>query len=244
MIHDRCCYKLRNSSFTTFYISKTNFMKKTFCLFITLIVLMNFSIAQKTTIGIQAGATFASYKATIENLSATSKTKVGFTAGLALSAPLGKNFSFRPELNFVQKGGKYNEEGYSDKLMLNYIELPLNFVYNTSSFHNGFFIGAGPSFNVGLSGKDKWKDGSESGEDDIKFGSDGDYDFKALEIGLNVLAGYQFSGGFFIAANYNAGLNDISLENAGENTKYHNRYFGIRIGYMFNGSIKAGSESK
>jgi hypothetical protein len=219
-------------------------MKKIFCLFIVLIALMNFSIAQKTAIGIQAGSTFASYKATLDNVSITSKTKVGFTAGLTLSAPLGKSFSFRPELNFVQKGGKYSEEGYSDKVMLNYIELPLNFVYNTSSSRRGFFIGAGPALNLGVSGKDKWNDGSESGEDDIKFGSDGDYDFQALEIGLNVLAGYQFSGGFFIAANYSAGLNNISLENPGEDTKYHNRYFGIRIGYMFSRRAKVSSESK
>lgn len=203
---------------------------------------MNFSIAQKTAIGIQAGATFASYKLAAGDISATSKTKVGLTAGLKLSAPLGKNFSFRPELNFVQKGGKYNDEGYSDKLTLNYIELPLNFVYNTSSFGSGFFMGAGPSFHVGLSGKDKWEEGPDKGEDDIKFGSK--EDFKALEIGLNVLAGYQFSGGFFIAANYNASLSDIATGDGLGDTKYHNRYFGIRIGYMFNGSKKSSSESK
>ena len=218
-------------------------MKKNFCLFIILIAVMNFSIAQKTAVGIQAGATFASYKATIVDVSITSKTKVGFTVGLTLSAPLGTNFSFRPQLNFVQKGGKLKEEGFSDNTTLNYLELPLNFVYNAGTPKGMFFIGAGPSLGFGLSGKDKWDDGSESGSDDIKFGSGDDADFKPFEAGINILAGYQFAGGFFVAANYNAALNNILQDDPEFDSKYHNRYFGIRIGYMFGSKPKVSSEN-
>lgn len=143
-----------------------------------------------------------------------------------------------------RKGGKQKDDGSSDKLMLNYIELPLNFVFNTHTSNGMFFIGAGPSLGVGLSGKDKWDDGSESGSDDIKFGSGDDADLKPFEAGINILAGYQFAGGFFVTANYNAALNNISSDDPGFDTKYHNRYFGIRIGYMFGSKPKMNTPSK
>ena len=213
-------------------------MKKNLCLFISFILLINCVNAQKTLIGLTAGATFASYKVKAESVSVTSKTKIGFTAGLTMSSPLGKNFTFRPSLNFVQKGGKQTDEGSSDKTTFNYIELPLNFVFKASTPKGMFFIGAGPSFGIGLSGKDKWEDGSESGSDDIKFGSGDDADLKSLEAGINVLAGYQFKGGFFVAANYDAGLSNIAPDDPQFHTKYHNRYFALRVGYMFSGKSK------
>ena len=213
-------------------------MKKNLCFFIGFILLINYVNAQKTLIGLTAGAAFASYKVTSESLSMTSKMHVGFTAGLVSSVPIGKNFSFMPQLNFVQKGGKLNDAGATDKVTLNYIELPLDFVFNARTSTGMFFIGAGPSLGVGLSGKDKWSDGTESGSDDIKFGSSNDDDLKPFEIGVNILAGYQFTSGLFISANYNAQLNNSAPDDPEFNAKYHNRYFGIRIGYMFSGKSK------
>src|SRR5215471_21424870 len=105
-------------------------MKTIPCLFI-LILLMNYTKAQKASFGITAGPTFASLKVSAESVSATTSTHTGFSVGLVSSVPLAKDFSFRPQLNFVQKGGKTSSEGYTDKTTLNYIELPLNFVFNT-----------------------------------------------------------------------------------------------------------------
>jgi len=194
---------------------------------------MNYSKAQKSSLGFTAGTTFASYKAKNESISVTSKTKVGFTAGVISFIALDRHFSFMPALNFTQKGGKLKEQSFTDKATFNYLELPLNFVYNTKSAKGKFFIGAGPSFAFGLSGKDKWEDGTEKGSDDIKFGSGDEDDFKAFDAGINFLAGYRFAGGFLIAANYNAGLNNLVNTIDGDNSKMHNRYFGFRIGYMF-----------
>ena len=124
------------------------------------------------------------------------------------------------------------KEGFSDKITLNYLELPLDFVFNKGMSKGMFFIGAGPSLSIGLSGKDKWSDNGESGTDKINFGSDEDDDLKSLEAGINVLAGYQFSNGFFISANYNTGLSNIAPGGDEYDVKYHNRYFGINAGFM------------
>lgn len=200
---------------------------------------MAISKAQNSLFGLTAGATFASYKANIEDLSITSKTKIGFIVGVTSSIAIGKNFAFQPGLNFLQKGGTLKQEGMTDKTTLNYLELPLNFVYTTNSSKGKFFIGAGPSLSIGLSGKDKFDDGENVEPTDIKFGSGDEADFKSFEAGANFLAGYQFAGGFFVAGNYNASLSNISNDSDPDfSTKYHNRYFAIRIGFMFPGKKK------
>lgn len=195
------------------------------------------SAAHSQTFGIQAGATFPSFKAEVSGDSKTSKTKVGFTVGVISHIPIGSSLSFQPSLNFTQKGGKDEEsfEGISEseKVTLNYLELPLNVVYNTSSDAGQFFIGAGPSIGMGLSSKSKFEAGGESGEEDIKFGSD--KDLKPLDFGVNFLAGYKLENGVFIAANYTAGLSNLSTDNDG---KFHNHYFGIRVGFLFGGKAK------
>ena len=132
------------------------------------------------------------------------------------------------------------EEGSEDITTLNYIEMPLNFLYNINTPKGKFFMGAGPSLGFGISGKSKWKDGTESGSDDVKFGSGEDDDLKPFEIGANVLAGYLFKGGFMVSTNYNMGLSNLF---PGDESLYgkitqHNNYFGINIGYIFPGKTK------
>ncbi len=106
-------------------------MKKTILFFISFISLINYSIGQKIAFGITSGATFGSYKIKAGSFSVTSKIKPGFSAGVQAWVPMGKSFSFIPALNFIQKGGTLKEEGSEEKTTLNYIEIPLNVVYNT-----------------------------------------------------------------------------------------------------------------
>lgn len=194
------------------------------------------SCAAKAQIGIQAGATFYSLKASVDNISIKYDTKVGFTAGILYSIPIANNFSFTPALNFTQKGGKYNSQGISDNITINYLEMPLNVLYHFSKDGNGFFIGAGPDFGWGISGKEKSSLDSLSDSHDIKFGKDGD--LKPFEFSANILAGYKLSNGLFIAANYNPGISDIAPDDPGvTGGKFHNNGFAIRIGYIF-GSAK------
>ncbi len=211
-----------------------------FCTFISIMLLMNYSIAQGT-FGIAAGATFASYKASGPTIPITAKNqlRVGFTAGVTSSFSIGKSFNFEPALNFLQKGGDLKDDLTSDKLTLNYLELPLNFVYKTHGAAGEFFAGAGLSLSLGLSGKDKFIAGTYPATTNIKFGTAGNDDFKPLEFGINILAGYQLKNGLRVAANYNAGLNNILNTNGFDQIgSYHNRYFGIRIGYMFKSKKK------
>ena len=206
-------------------------MKTIVFLFIGYMLLVNISQAQS--FGIAAGPNFAFYELKDGNVSFTSDMITGFNAGLVASIPVARKFSLRPEIKYVQKGGKSEEDGYSDKITLNYIEVPVNFVFNTHASKGMFFAGLGPSFNLGLSGKGK----GDYGDYDIKFGGSEDDDFKPFEFGINATVGYEFANGFVVSANFNQGLNNV-INTEGFDAEYYNMYMGINVGFMFHSKPK------
>jgi hypothetical protein len=160
------------------------------------------------------------------------KMRTGFTVGVFADVPLTTDFRFQPALNFVQKGYKVEDDIESGKVNFNYLEVPLNFVFNIK----GFFIGAGPSISAGLSGRAKYVDKLDpalSENEKIKFGS-GEEEVKRMEFGANILTGYQTSGGFMFSVNYNLGLNNIQNGNESDVGTIKNKYFAVKIGYIFN----------
>lgn len=205
--------------------------------FTTLILIK--ATAQTPTFGIDAGVTLSSIIVKVDNDKTNSKSKIGFTAGIVSDIPLGKSISFRPALHFTQMGGveKESEESVTvkEKITLNYIELPLNFVYKAEAPTSTFFAGLGPSLSYGISGKDKLEISGEDSEDtDINFGNSDDDDLKPFNVGGNVIAGFEFAGGLFIAANYNLGLSNLFID-GDSNNSFRTSYAGLRIGYLFGG---------
>ena len=214
-------------------------MKSITTLLVLMILLTSNSLTAQSKIGITGGATFATVTAKFQGISMSPKMKAGFTAGIFSDVPLSSNFSFQPALNFVQKGYSIKDDTYSDKININYLEIPLNLVYSIQN-NTGFFIGAGPSFAFGLSGKEKYTDKTDpqNSEDiKVKFGS-ADDEMKRLDIGANVLAGYAFTGGFLISANYNLGLTNIQNGDASQDGTIKNRYFAIKVGWLLGNKHK------
>ncbi len=211
---------------------------KSISLLMTLMILLTvFSLSAQTNVGISAGASFSNVTVKAGGVSASPKSKTGITVGIAIDAPLSSNFSFQPALNFIQKGYKVKDETSKETVNINYLEVPLNFVYSTQK-NEGFFIGAGPSIAYGISGKDKFTaDGMPDDNQKIKFGSSGD-EVKALDFGVNALAGYKMKGGFMISANYNLGLSKINNDDGSDDAgTIKNKYFSIKIGYWFGGHV-------
>ena len=210
-----------------------------------------FTVQAQTTFGAHAGINGASFtdKTTSGSQTTTDKfdTKVGLIIGVNAEIPIASSLFFRPELNFIQKGGKLKQTEVvfgttyttDAKVTTNYLELPLNLVYKFNG--SGLFAGAGPSIGYGLSGKANSKTtvGSSTTEDnsDIKFdgkknANDGKGHLKALDFGANFLVGYQFSNNLFLKANYTLGLSNISVE---DNSTTKNTGLGFTIGYRFGG---------
>ena len=60
---------------------------------------------------------------------------------------------------------------------------------------------------------------------------------KAFDFGANAVAGYRMKGGFMISGNYNLGLSKINNDDgSGDVGTIKNKYFSIKIGYMFGGN--------
>ena len=209
----------------------------------------------QTMFGVQAGANFASATAKSGSVSSSYDTKVGFLIGGVADVPFGGSISFRPELNFIQKGGKNTDTqtfgGYTttskDEATLNYIQLSPNCVYNIAAGKGKVFLGLGPEFAFGLSGKIKGTstvtgpgiNQSESDKADIKFdgdqnSTDANYHLKRFDFGANFIAGYKMANGLFISTGYTAGLANISPYN---NEEFKNRGFHLNLGYMFGGGM-------
>jgi len=210
-------------------------MKKTIITLTAVVLFMQIASAQKVQVGLTGGASVSNFKFESDEDDENGDAKTGVTFGVLANIPAGKNFMVQTGAHWVQKGTKMEESigGSTEKISLvtNWIEVPVNFLYNSG----GFFIGAGPSFSFAVSGKWKLEFDGEKETEDVKFGdSNDDDDMKGFDLGANVQTGYRFPNGFLIMANYNQGLSNLAVSGA-DNDKLKSHYFGIRLGYLLNG---------
>jgi hypothetical protein len=187
------------------------------------------SKGQGARFGFDAGILSSMAKVTSDNQTSSSKSRIGFNVGVLVDVKMGNDFSFQPGLNFVQKGGKDDEGSTSADISLNFLELPLDFIYHAKGKTGSFFIGAGPSLSYGLSGKAKVTSGGVTITESLHLGSSENDDLKRLEFGGNVLTGYEWKSGVFISFNYNAGFSNMSPQTG---TKWKNNYVGLHIGFV------------
>ena len=184
----------------------------------------------QTRFGVTAGLSIANWTIKSSGISINTQSVTGFTGGVIAFMPLSTNISLQTGLNYVQKGTKVDDQGGNIEIAkLNYIELPLNFVYT----HEGFNIGVGPTIAMGLSGTEKSTSQGVTETHDVTFGSGTD-DVSRFDIGANLTAAYVLPNGFMLSANYNIGLSNLQPGGNSSDGKVTNRYFGIRIGYLFN----------
>ena len=196
------------------------------------------ALSAQTRFGINAGAVLGNLNFKEGGQEQESDSKIGITAGIRADVALSENFRFRPGLNFVQKGTKEEFDFLGTQIKqtitLNYLELPLNFVYNAPTGNGKFFIGAGPVFGFGISGKTTVESGGDEQSEDINFG-DAEDEVKSFEFAGNVLAGYECASGLYFQANYNPGFSNLSNSTDSE---IKTTYFGLRIGYFFGADKK------
>ncbi|QNH63068.1 porin family protein [Hymenobacter sediminicola] len=202
----------------------------------TLLVAAAGTAQAQVTIGPRVGLNLANVQTDVEDGDDfDTKMKIGAQVGVTLNAQFG-NVAFQPSLLFSQKGFKIDEtetETFNGvtytatskaDAALNYLDIPLNFVYTTGG-DNGFQIFAGPYVGIGLGGKVKSETsvsgGGQSFSDDgtstVQFANEeGDDDdkiyFRTLNAGLNGGLGYK-AGPFQVQAGYSLGLTNMLPDN-------------------------------
>ncbi|HEY8388998.1 MAG TPA: porin family protein [Parasegetibacter sp.] len=181
--------------------------------------------SQDLTWGIKGGLNLTGGRVEANNRK-YSGSDIGVHAGVLAKTRLSETLDFEPHLFLSFKRAKVEDVG-GLKVRLITLDLPLNVVYRKDKF----FGGLGPNLSFGLSGnyiynKDKY--------DVYDKDNTGRFGIKHLEIGLNLIAGYQIMDGLFISANYTRGLNNLFSHSryASDETKVYTSVFGISIGKM------------
>lgn len=224
-------------------------MKETLLLFVMAIA-TSVAMAQKVDFGIRARYSTVNLKESFDgsNINGSSEKIHNIDVGIFADIKYGTSLTFQPGIAFILKGGA----GYStdmptpetitqtiNDIKINYLEVPLNIVYNFQLKPGKIFIGAGPYIGVALSGKSNSNtfvyklDGTEvdrnSSSQSIVFGSGPD-DLKRLDYGINTMAGFRFNNKLEIGAALGFGLANLSNVSV---INVHNHTESISLGYFF-----------
>lgn len=199
--------------------------------------LTSFGYSQTISYGIDAGLNITKIpfeeNAALASLSAFSiPVSNGYVSGFHVGVLMDikfKSFSIQPGALFTTKGGYLSTEEKSpettssfilkSKMILNYIEVPVNVLYRIPVGKGNIFFGGGPYIGFGLSGRGEIEPNPAvqiSGEP-LKYDFGGN-NLKSPDLGINALIGYQLNSGPTISAGYGHGfVNTLAIGTNGKN---------------------------
>jgi hypothetical protein len=196
---------------------------------------------ESTTFGLRAGVNFQNLNGKdIFEEDLEYKIKTGFHIGVNAEVPIATDFYVQPGVLFSTKGAKGKDDD-DIKINISYIEIPINFLYKPVLGSGKLLLGIGPYVAFGIGGNASNANGDEK---DIKFDSKvtsteflADPYYKRLDVGGNLLFGYELSSNLSIQLNAQLGLININPDIDGtdndEKMKTKNTGFGVSLGYRF-----------
>lgn len=174
-------------------------MKKLLILFFAVFAMSAYA---QTGLGVRAGLNLANQTFSADGFDISPDAKIGFQLGVVYGVAINETISFRPGLLYSTKGSSIKQEFLGEEIettsSFNYLEIPLDFVYQTGKI----LINAGPYIGYALSGS--VSDGEES--EDIDWEDD---DTKRTDFGLNFGLGYHITPEFSLNLNYGLGLSNL-----------------------------------
>lgn len=193
--------------------------------------------AGKTTFGLRAGVNFSTINGKYANgAEIDNSINTGFHAGLNAEIPIGTGFYLQPGVLYSQKGAEFKTTGGNDEIELTYIEVPVNLVYKPILGTGRMLLGFGPYAAFGLTGTVK----NGSVQQDVEFTKNYDASvakpqYKGIDAGANLLAGYEFANKVSFQVNAQLGLAQLTpgIDGNDNPTKQKNTGFGVSLGYRF-----------
>lgn len=194
-----------------------------------------FTINAQTSFGIFGGPQMTSAKYTVNGQKQPTSYKTGFHLGGACKIPFDNQLYFTPAIFYSLKGYKVtlNQRSYppdslavDNNTTIHTVELAFLLQYELGKKPDHFFIKAGPSIDIQLSGNEKFHTTNSSYVDQkMKF------DFGAYgHFGASILLqlGYETRNGLFVYGQYTDGIG--SINNADHGPKILHRVWGLSIG--------------
>ncbi|QHT66009.1 PorT family protein [Rhodocytophaga rosea] len=198
----------------------------------------------------KAGITFSNVA--VKEKEDNQKSNLAMVAGFGINLPISEDgfFSVQPELLYIQKGVKYEEDGNYIKTSFNHIELPVLAKVSFGSDAFKAYVNAGPSFAYNMGGKTTLKFNDEKESMKLRFADKEDTDeisYIDPEYSNRTDFGVQFGGGLGFQAGpgmllldvrYGLGLTNfektpekLPVGVTKEDYKSQNRVVAISIGY-------------
>ena len=218
------------------------------------ITIAAFSANAQTQSGLQIGTNLGRLFGKTGSIVENSTIKVGVVFGVVADVNLGGKVYFRPELNFIQKGGKNTTTNtiaaatYTNQIdyKLSYIQLMPNFVFDINAGANKFFIGLGPELALGFEGNAKRENTTvtpgfvivNSSNRKVKFDgkrntTDDKLHLNTFDIGGNTIIGFKMANGAFISLSSTIGFLNLSPQ---DDYTLKSRSLNLKIGYMLGGA--------
>lgn len=196
-------------------------MKKVWLVVVATMAVLPLVTAQTVKYGAKAGVNFATLNGDTAD-EADLNMRTSFHVGGVAEIMFNDQFSFQPELLYSSQGAQFEDAALDleAKLKLDYLTLPLMGKYYPIE---GLSLQLGPQVGYLVSAKSEVEIGGVSDEEDVKD------DFKSIEFGVNVGAGYKLSSGLFFDARYNLGLSTINDDNADD----FNAVIQLSVGFLF-----------
>lgn len=203
-----------------------------------MLIFITTSVIGQVDFGVIAGPQMTSAKYTVKSTKQETESKFGFILGGTMRAQFEGNLFFAPAAFYSLKGYKAKltipsyppDSGAVDNnVTVHTFEIAPMLQYNFSNGPDHFFIKAGPSIDVQISGKEKFNTVLGATVDrKMKF-SYGDYG----HFGANIIlqAGYESSAGYLFAVQYTHGVGSIVNTDNGPSVSH--RAIGITIGKYF-----------
>ena len=132
----------------------------------------------------------------------------------------------------------YSNEGYQPivydtkaTIHVSFLKIPVNLLYRSAKDTKWTF-GLGPYFAFGLGGNYK-SDNTNNNKIKINFGNNPDKDdLKRMDLGADLMAGYQLNDQFMVRGALDMGLIDYLTPGSSQNASAHSFSFGISICYL------------
>ncbi|SCB91728.1 Outer membrane protein beta-barrel domain-containing protein [Chitinophaga costaii] len=205
----------------------------------------------QVSIGFKGGYTFSDLKInnTADGKSPHSGGLTAWHGEMMLNIPLGvPHIYLQPDITYLRKGATFIGPkemnsvaiGEGQKLVLDYVEIPVNFVYKVPVSFGQLAFGVGPYVAHGIYGRYGYtlNDGNKNTGYTKKvhfsdrYGSDdAAVNLRPWDFGLNGMINVEFNSCIVLGANYSLGLTDINRSYFGT---VKNRYVGISVGFFFN----------
>ncbi len=185
--------------------------------------------AQTKSFGLKGGLNIASLRASINDMSDASDSKVGVHVGFYGEFPIANKFSIQPELLYSMNGGNVNEDGQKGGFALNYLAVPIMFKYYPVS---KFSVELGPQFSF-LTDSSITFDGLSADAKEL---------FANIDLGIGVGANYHVSDKINLNLRYQMGIFNVASseyqatvrEETGANSfSIRNNALQFGVGYKF-----------